>query len=285
MYQAGLILEGGGMRGGYTTGVIDAFLDNGIDFSSIYAVSSGACHATSYVSKQYNRAFRISTNYIRDWHYCSVRSLLLTGNLFGTKMLFDRLHNELDLFDYDTFAKYEGNFYAVATCLESGKAAYFPVKREDLAPGIPKVNASSSMPWLAKRVKIEGKHYLDGCIADSIPLAKSEEDGNAKNVVVLTRPRDYRKQPNYLMPVFALRYFMYPHFLKACAVRHTRYNACLAHIAEQEKAGSAFVIAPEDKLPIGVVTHSRKKLEVLYQLGYDDTAKRMDELLAFLARQ
>ena len=282
MYQAGLILEGGGMRGGYTTGVIDAFLDNGIDFSSIYAVSSGACHATSFVSKQYQRAYRISTNYLHDWHYCSVRSLLATGNLFGTKMLFDRLHNELDFFDYDTFAKYEGNFYVVATCLESGGPAYFPVKLEDMAPGMPKINASSSMPWLAKRVKIEGKHYLDGCIADSIPLEKSESDGNRKNVVVLTRPRDYRKKPNYFLPVFALRYFMYPHFLRQCATRHTRYNACLDHIASQEAAGSAFVIAPEEKLPIGVVTHSKEKLKVLYDLGYNDTAKRMDALLAFL---
>ncbi|HJJ48584.1 MAG TPA: patatin family protein [Methanocorpusculum sp.] len=285
LYQAGLILEGGGMRGGYTTGVIDCFLDNGIDFSSIYAVSSGACHATSYISKQYNRAFRISTNYIKDWHYCSVRSLLVSGNLFGTKMLFDRLHNELDLFDYDTFAKYPGKFFVVATCLETGMPEYFPVKIEDMAPGMPKINASSSMPWLAKIVEIDGKHYLDGCVADSIPLKKSEEDGNLKNVAVLTRPRDYRKKPNRLLWLFKMRYHKYPDFLSQCASRHLRYNACLEYAAAQEAAGRTFVIAPEKPLSIGAVTHSREKLEELYHIGYNDTAKRMDNLLSFLGSQ
>lgn len=273
------------MRGGYTTGVLDALLENDIDFSSIYGVSSGACHATSFISKQHNRAFRISTDYLGDKSYCSLYSLFTTGNLFGTKMLFDRLHNELDLFDYESFARYEGNFYAVATCLKSGNAEYFSVKVEDMKPGVPKINASSAMPWLAKRVKIDGLYYLDGCIADSIPIKKSEEEGNRKNVLVLTRERTYRKKPNYLLPFFALRYFMYPHFLAQCANRHLRYNDTLEYVAAQEAAGHAFVIAPKKSLEIGVVTRDRDKLKKLYDIGYEDTVSRMDSLLAFLERE
>ena len=282
MYQAAAVFEGGGMRGGYTAGVIDAFLDNGIEFSSIYGVSSGACHAASFVSKQRGRAYRISTDYLHDKHYCSIYSLITTGNLFGTDMLFRRLHFELDPFDFDTFASYQGKFFAVATNLKTGCADYLQLKPDSPKNGFPEINASSSMPLLAKIVHYNGNKYLDGCVADSIPVHRSIADGNKKNVLVLTRPPDYRKSPELSRPLIAIRYFRYPHFVAASRSRARRYNEVLDFIKAEKDAGNLFVIQPKQALPVGIMTKDKAKLKLLYDLGYEDTAERMDDLLAYL---
>ncbi|HJJ30618.1 MAG TPA: patatin family protein [Methanocorpusculum sp.] len=284
MYQAAAVFEGGGMRGGYSTGVIDVFLEHEIEFSSIYAVSAGACHAASFVSKQHNRAYRISTNYLHDKSYCSLKSLITTGNLFGTEMLFYRLHNELDPFDYDTFAAYKGTFYATATNLSTGEAEYFPVTAEDSHNGFPPVHASSSMPLLAKNVRIGKYEYLDGCIADSIPVRRAISDGNKKVVLILTRPADYRKGKNLVMPLYKMRYHEYPNFLARCADRNIRYNETMDFIQKEEEAGNIFVIRPDSPLPVGVVTKSKEKLKELYDIGHNDAEKKLDELLSYLKK-
>lgn len=282
MYQAAAVFEGGGMRGGYSTGVIDVFLEHDIEFSSIYAVSAGACHAASFVSKQHNRAFRISTNYLHDKNYCSLKNLITTGNLFGTEMLFYRFHNELDPFDYDTFAAYQGKFYATATNLSTGDAEYIPVTAEDSHNGFPPVQASSSMPLLARNVRIGESEYLDGCIADSIPVRRAISDGNKKVVLILTRPPDHRKGKNLLLPLYWMRYHRYPNFLARCADRNARYNETMDFIQKEEDAGRIFVIRPENPLPVGVVTRSKEKLKALYDIGHNDAEKRIDELLSYL---
>lgn len=284
MYQAAAVFEGGGMRGGYSTGVIDVFLEHDIEFSSIYAVSAGACHAASFVSKQHNRAFRISTNYLHDKNYCSLKNLITTGNLFGTEMLFYRFHNELDPFDYDTFAAYQGKFYAAATNLSTGEAEYFPVTAEDSHNGFPPVQASSSMPLLARNVRIGEYEYLDGCIADSIPVRRAISDGNKKVVLILTRPPDHRKGKNLLLPLYRVRYHRYPNFLARCADRNARYNETMDFIQKEEDAGRIFVIRPENPLPVGVVTRSKEKLKALYDIGHNDAEKRIDELLSYLKK-
>ena len=282
MYQAAAVFEGGGMRGGYSTGVIDAFLDNDIEFSSIYGVSSGACHAASFVSKQRGRAYRISTDYLHDKNYCSLYSLITTGNLFGEDMLFRRLHFELDPFDFKTFAAYRGKFFAVATNVKTGKAEYLQLSPDSPKNRFPEVNASSSMPLLAKIVRHNGNKYLDGCVADSIPVKQAIADGNTKNVLVLTRPADYRKGFELSVPFIALRYFYYPKFVAAAIRRAKGYNRILDFIRAEEEAGKIFVIRPKKALPVGVMTKDKSKLELLYRLGYEDTAERMDELLAYL---
>mgnify|MGYP003319123021 CR=1 FL=1 len=282
MYQAAAVFEGGGMRGGYSTGVIDAFLDNDIEFSSIYGVSSGACHAASFVSKQRGRAYRISTDYLHDKNYCSLYSLITTGNLFGEDMLFRRLHFELDPFDFKTFAAYQGKFFAVATNVKTGKAEYLKLSPDSPKNRFPEVNASCSMPLLAKIVRHNGNKYLDGCVADSIPVQRAIADGNTKNVLVLTRPADYRKGFELSVPFVALRYFYYPKFVAAAIRRAKGYNRILDFIRAEEEAGKIFVIRPKKALPVGVMTKDKSKLELLYRLGYEDTAERMDELLAYL---
>ena len=162
MYQAGLVLEGGGMRGLFTAGVLDYFIDLGMEFQEVYGVSAGICNACSYLSKQRGRSLRVNTDYLEDPRYCSVESLIKTGDLFGADMLYRIIPDELDPYDYETFQKYPGKAYAVVTNCETGKAEYMRLRRMD--KDIQAVRASSSMPMVSRMVEIEGQLYLDGGI-------------------------------------------------------------------------------------------------------------------------
>ena len=280
MLDAGLILEGGGMRGVYTAGVLDFFIDNNLYFKNIYAVSAGACHACSYLSRQRGRAFRVNVDYLKDKRYCSLASLCKTGDLFGAEMLYDIIPNQLDLYDYTAFEAYPGRCYAVVTNCHTGGAEYLPL--EDMHKDILAVRASSSLPFVSRTVKIKGQEYLDGGIADSIPLARSIRDGNQKNVLVLTRAANYRKKPNSLLPLLWARYRRYPSLVKALEDRHERYNATLEMIEEERRAGRAFVIRPQKTPQIGRVEKNREKLKALYEEGYQEAAASFPGLTAFL---
>lgn len=283
MIKAGLVVEGGGMRGVYSAGVLDFFIEKNLFFENNYGVSAGACHLCSYLAKQYKRAFRVNVDYLDDKRYCSVHSLLKTGNLFGAEMLYDIIPNELDLFDYDTYNKNESNFYAVITNINTGKPEY--VKIGDLKKDIIYVRASSSLPLLAQNVKINDKEYLDGGISDSIPIKKSIADGNKKNIVILTRDNTYRKNKNSLMPVMKLKYKKYPNFVKSMADRHIVYNETLDFIKELEKNGDVFVIRPKKPVTIGRTEKNREKLEALYNDGYNDAKDCYEDLLKYLGKE
>lgn len=283
MIKAGLVVEGGGMRGVYSSGVLDFFIEKDLFFENNYGVSAGACHLCSYLAKQYKRAFRVNVDYLNDKRYCSVHSLLKTGNLFGAEMLYDIIPNELDLFDYDTYNKNESNFYVVITNINTGKPEY--VKIGDLKKDIIYVRASSSLPLLAKNVKINDKEYLDGGISDSIPIKKSIADGNKKNVVILTRDSTYRKGKNSLMPIIKLKYKKYPNFVKSMADRYIVYNEILDFIKELENNGDVFVIRPKKPVNIGRTEKNREKLEALYNDGYNDAKDCYEELLKYLGKE
>lgn len=283
MIKAGLVVEGGGMRGVYSSGVLDFFIEKDLFFENNYGVSAGACHLCSYLAKQYKRAFRVNVDYLNDKRYCSVHSLLKTGNLFGAEMLYDIIPNELDLFDYDTYNKNESNFYVVITDINTGKPEY--VKIGDLKKDIIYVRASSSLPLLAQNVKINDKEYLDGGISDSIPIKKSIADGNKKNVVILTRDNTYRKGKNSLMPIIKLKYKKYPNFVKSMADRYIVYNEILDFIKELEDNGDVFVIRPKKPVNIGRTEKNREKLEALYNDGYNDAKDCYEELLKYLGKE
>ena len=283
MIKAGLVVEGGGMRGVYSSGVLDFFIEKDLFFENNYGVSAGACHLCSYLAKQYKRAFRVNVDYLNDKRYFSVHSLLKTGNLFGAEMLYDIIPNELDLFDYDTYNKNESNFYVVITDINTGKPEY--VKIGDLKKDIIYVRASSSLPLLAQNVKINDKEYLDGGISDSIPIKKSIADGNKKNVVILTRDSTYRKGKNSLMPIIKLKYKKYPNFVKSMADRYIVYNEILDFIKELEDNGDVFVIRPKKPVNIGRTEKNREKLEALYNDGYNDAKDCYEELLKYLGKE
>jgi predicted patatin/cPLA2 family phospholipase len=280
MIDASLILEGGGMRGAYTTGVLDFFLDENIEFSSCYTVSAGACHCCSYLSKQRNRAFRVNVDYLKDKNYAGLFSWITTGNYFGVKMIYEDIPGKLYPYDYEEFKKYKGNFYVVATEIENGEPEYFLIK--DIKKDIIKVRASASLPFFAKVVNIDGKEYLDGGITDAIPLRKSQNDGHKKNVVILTRDISYRKLPQDFMGFIRFKFRKYPKLIEKIDNRYLRYNEQLQYIEDEEKMGKIFVIRPGKPVTIGRLEKDRTKLESLYKEGYNDALKLKSDLYSYL---
>lgn len=277
-----LVLEGGGMRGMYTVGVLEYFMEQDLYFSNTYGVSAGSCHGASYLSKQKGRAYRVSLNYLNDKNYCSLYSLLKTGDLFGVDMCYRQIPDELDPYDYPAYEQYEGNFYGVVTNCKTGEAEYLPI--EEMHRDIQIIRASSSLPLLSRMVEINGKKYLDGGISDSIPVKRARQDGNDKVVVVLTRDADYRKEKNPLMPVLKARYHKYPKLVEAMANRHKVYNKTLSYIKEGEKAGKIFVIRPKKPVEFDRIEKDRQKLIALYRQGYEDAKESYEKLQKFLEK-
>ncbi|MBR1772018.1 MAG: patatin family protein [Lachnospiraceae bacterium] len=284
MHHAGLVLEGGGMRGVYTSGVLDLFLDKGLEFSHIYGVSAGACNLCSYVSKQRGRAYDVNVDYLDSKHYCSVASLLTTGNLFNVDMCYHTIPEYLNPFDNETFMQYEGKAYAVVTNVETGQAEYLRLKNMD--EDIIKVQASSSLPLVANMVKIDGKLYLDGGLADSIPIQKSVLDGNRKHVVVLTKEVGYRRKPidKAQLALIKLRYAKYPKVTEVIEHRHIAYNACLDYLERLEKKGQIFVIRPQAPSEVARIEHDQEKMKALYTQGYTEAEDRYEALMDYLER-
>ena len=282
MYDIGLILEGGGMRGTYTTGVLDFFMDRGIYFREIYGVSAGACHACSYVSKQRGRAFEIFEKYLNDERYCSFKSLRKTGNFFGAEMVYDLIPNQYVPFDYEKAAAYEGNLFSVVTNCRTGAPTYFKI--EDFHRDMDKIRASASLPLLSKNVTIDGQDYLDGGISDSIPIAESIRAGNRKNVLILTREKGYRKEKSKVNHLVSRVYRKSaPGLVQAQKSRHIHYNDALALAEHQEALGQAFIIRPSVKPEVGRLEKNIAKLKDLYDLGYSDAQIYFDDLLKFLS--
>ena len=282
LVQAGLVLEGGGMRGLYTAGVLDYFMEKGLQFSACYGVSAGACHLSSYMSGQKGRAYRISLDYLEDPEYCSMQSLLKTGDLFGVDYCYRRIPDELDPYDYDAAAAYPGDCYAVAANIETGKAEYLPLK--DLRKDITAIQASASLPLLSRNVEMNGKLYLDGGMVDSIPIRHSITSGNRKNVIILTRPEGYQKKAISPANVAAMRikYKDYPMVVKVMCSRHLVYNKTLEYVRHLEAAGRAFVFRPEALIKIDRIEKDKSKLKVLYLQGYHDAAQRYEAMKQYL---
>lgn len=280
MIESGLVVEGGGMRGIYTAGVLDFFMEKNIYFDDCYGVSAGACHLSSYLSKQIGRSLKVTLDYINDKRYCSINSLIKTGDMFGVEMLYNRIPNELVLYDYETFNKFKGNFYSVVTNCKTGKAEY--MKIQDMKEDIVTVRASSSLPLLSRIVEINGEEYLDGGITDSIPIKKSIEDGHHKNVVILTRDKTYRKSKASFLNIFKIKYKKYPNLVKAIEDRYKMYNNTIDFIEEKRKSGEVFVIQPKEPVNISRVEKDKTKLKALYDEGYNDAKECYEDLIKFI---
>lgn len=279
-YNAGLVLEGGGMRGAYTTGVLDFLIDNDIYFKDCYAVSAGAGHACSYLSGQRGRAIKVNTDFLSDKRYCSLSSLRKTGNLFGVEFIYYIIPQQLNLYDYEAFKNCKTNFYATVTNIETGKAEYLPVV--DMKEDMCKVVASSSLPLISQIQEIGGKKYLDGGIADSIPIKKSIKSGNSKNLIVLTQHNGYRKKPSSVMGAIKLKYKKYPFFVEANKNRHAMYNSTLDFIEREEKNGGLVAVRPKKPIEISRFEKNRDKLLQLHEDGYNDAMEKKDEIFALL---
>jgi len=278
---AALVLEGGGMRGLYTTGVLDAFLDGGVHFHTVAGVSAGASHALSYLSRQRGRARRVNVEYCRRSDYMGLRCLLKEGSLFGMDLLFRKIPYEYDLFDFDAFFSHEHRYIAAVTSLETGKAEYMtPAAADEI---LPIAMASCSLPFVSKPVLIGGKPYLDGGIGDSIPVRKMRELGFSKTVVVLTQPAGYRKKKTSHTWLYRAAYSRYPEFVSTLETRNERYNEILDHVDALEASGEAIVIRPQPQDGLDRLERDPEKLDSLHRSGYADAAARLDEIREFSA--
>lgn len=280
MSGIGLILEGGGMRGAFTAGVLDFFMEKNIWLSDVYGVSAGAAQACNYLSNQKGRGLRLWTEYVHDKRYCSIHSLITTGDLFGAEMSYELIPNHYDIYDYDEFLRRKGRFICVVMDVESGKPAYLHLK--DMRTQLQMVRASCALPLVSNIVEIDGHKYLDGGLVDSIPIRRSIEEGHEKNVVILTQDAGYRKSPNKALGVIRMKYRKYPEIAKATKVRHDMYNETIEFLNAEESAGRAFVIRPDIRPDIGRVEKNVKKIRELHAQGYAIAKREYENLMRFI---
>ena len=277
----GLVLEGGAMRGLFTAGVIDVLMENEITFDAAVGVSAGACFGCNYKSGQIRRVIRYNTRFCRDKRFCSTGSLIKTGDMFGAEFCYHTIPEKLDIFDNEAFNSSPMDFWVVCTDITTGKAVYHKCGNID-HDELEWVRASASMPIAARIVEVGGYKLLDGGIADSIPLRFMESRGCGKNVVVLTQPRDYVKEPAGMKRLIRLKYRKYPELIKAVENRHKMYNGELKYIRSEEEQGKAFVIAPPEALPIGHTEHDPDVMREVYRIGRRIANENLEALKAFL---
>lgn len=281
--KTGLVLEGGAMRGLFTAGVIDVLMENNIKFNGAIGVSAGAAFGCNYKSGQIGRVIRYSKRFANSWKYASLWSLLTTGDYFGAEYAYHFIPNKLDIVDFETFRNNPMEFWAVATNVGSGKAVYRQLNTLDYDE-LEFVRASASMPLVSNIVKLNGQRLLDGGVADSIPLAFFQKQEYQRNVVVLTQPKGYRKQPNKLMPLMHLQLHRHPKMLKALAERHIMYNKEVDLVLQEERKGNVFVLQPQIKLTIGHTSHNPKKMQETYEHGRKVATEELEKLKQFLAK-
>lgn len=278
--KLGLVLEGGGMRGVFSAGVTDVMMENKITFDRCVGVSAGAAFGCNYKSGQIGRVIRYNVRYCRDKRYCSIRSLIKTGDLFGAEFCYHTIPNELDLFDREAFDNSDMEFYAVCTDTATGKPVYHLCEKAD-DETMEWIRASASMPLVSKPVEIGGMKLLDGGISDSIPLEFMVKDGYEKNVVVLTQPRSYEKKKASSMGLIKLSLRKYPNTIRTIENRYKDYNLSREFVFEQERKGAALVICPDEALPVGRVEHDPEKLRKTYEIGRKTAEKMLSKIKSF----
>jgi predicted patatin/cPLA2 family phospholipase len=277
----GLVLEGGGLRGVYSSGVLHHFMENNLDFPYVIGVSMGACNAANYVSRQLGRNKTVNISFVNDRRYLSYFRLLTQGELFGMKFIFDTIPNKLVPFDYDAFYKNKIRCIVVVTDCDTGEALYFD-KHELGEDYITVLQASSSLPFISKPIIYQGRVLMDGGMTDSIPIRRSIADGNKKNVIILTQPKGYRKKPETIAKIMGLCYRRYKGLRSALRDRHERYNETMDFIDALEKKGEAFVIRPRSALKAGRVERDQNVLTTVYERGYADAVEIHGRLVRFL---
>ncbi len=264
--KTGLILEGGALRGLFTAGILDVFMEKNITFDGLIGVSAGACFGCNFKSRQLGRVIRYNKRFAKDPRYCSWKSLFTTGDLFGANFCYRTLPKELDIFDTEAFENNPMEFHIAATDANTGKSVYKKLTKADDTT-LDWIRASASMPLVSRAVEIDGNHYLDGGLSDGIPIKYFESLGFNKNIVITTRPRGYRKFPrkslSFLKPLFR----KYPKVFTALKTRHTWYNETLQYIDKKVAEGNTISIAPKEPLEISRVCHDPDVMQRVYELG------------------
>ena len=276
-------MEGGAMRGMFTAGAIDVMMEQGIGLDGAIGVSAGAAFGCNYKSKQIGRVIRYNTRFCRDKRYGGFRVLLKEGNFYSRQFCYEEVPLKYDPFDYDTYESNPMEFYIVCTDVDAGKAVYHKYEnRHD--HGLEWIRASASMPLVSRMVEIDGRRYLDGALADSIPVRFFESLGYDRNIVILTQPLGFRKKPDSLLPLMKLYYRKYPKLVSCMTSRHERYNASLDYIARREAAGELLVLRPPETLPVGRTEKDPQKLRAAYEIGRKTAETNIEAIRKYLER-
>ena len=281
MGRVGLVMEGGAMRGLFTAGVTDVFLQNGIELDGAVGVSAGATFGCNYKSRQMGRALRYNKRFCGDPRYGSIKSWLRSGDLYDAEFCYDTLPRELDVFDTEAFAANPMAFYAVTTDVRTGKPVYH-LCTDGGYDDLQWIRASAAIPVVSRIVELDGYGLLDGGISDSIPLAFMEREGYERNVVILTQPAGFVKKPYSVMPLFRVVLRAYPNLIHTLAERHVHYNEQTAYVAQREAEGAAFVLRPPEALNIKATTDDPAELQRVYDIGRAEAERSLDGLRSFL---
>lgn len=282
--KTGLVLEGGALRGLFTAGVLDVMMEHDLTADAVVGVSAGAVFGCNFKSRQIGRTIRYNKKYCREWRYGSFRSLLLTGDYYGADFCYRRIPEELDVFDADTFQKTNMTFDVVCTDVDTGEAAYHRCSTA-MGEDLKWMRASASMPLVSRPVEIDGKKYLDGGIADSIPLPAFEQMGYEKNVVVLTQPKGFIKEKNGMLGLMRHALKKYPKLIETMARRHDEYNEATAYVQKRAEEGAAFVIRPDMALDVSRIEHDPAKLKAAYDHGRMVAQRELGRLRKFMEEQ
>lgn len=280
MMRRGLVLEGGAMRGLWSAGVTDVMMEHGVEPDGLIGVSAGAAFGCNYKSRQIGRAIRYNTRFAKDARYSGIRSLLRSGNYFNAEFGYHVVPYEYDVFDTQTFEQNPMRFTVVCTDVLTGQAVYHDIDHVDYEE-LEWLRASASMPLASKVVKVQGHQLLDGGVSDSIPLEYYERQGFDRNVVILTQPKGFVKEPNKLMPVMRIALRKYPKMLKAMDERHVMYNHELDYVAEAERQGRCLVIRPDGKIPIGHISHNPDEMRHVYEMGRTIGERYIEQIKEF----
>jgi predicted patatin/cPLA2 family phospholipase len=280
---AALILEGGGLRGNYTAGVLRYFMDRGLYFPYVLGVSIGACNGSNYVSRQPERNRVVNTRFVRDPRFLSYRRLLAGGGLFGMDFVFGTIPLELVPFDFDQFYRSDQRHVTTVTDCATGAPRYYEKENLGRQELMRVLQAGCSLPLLQKPVRFDGRVLMDGGIADPIPMRKSMADGNTRHVLILTQPRGYVKKASPFTRLMNLRYGHFPALVQAFKDRHRRYNDTMAFVDARERRQAIFTIRPQASLAVGRAERNRDRLYAIYDQGYNDAAAKWSALIDYLA--
>ena len=290
--KTGLVLEGGALRAIFSSGVCDGLLEGGIMTDYFIGVSAGAAYGVSYLSRQPRRNLEVVTRFAPDRRYMGMRNLADKKNqsYFGLEFSYQTIPNELVPFDYDAFQAYPGKAEAVVTNLNTGGADYLEIPRQDRESLV--LQATCAMPLMFPIYHINGQPYLDGGVGDAIPWRRALEQGCDRVLVVLTRPREYRRRPDKLLPLVRKKYREYPNFVAAMEQRAQVYNqdreelfrAEREELFRAEREGRLLVIAPRSTLGVSRTERNTEKLRLLWAAGYQDAVDRLEEIQDFFSR-
>ena len=275
----GLVLEGGAMRGLYTSGILDVFLDNNIKVDGIIGVSAGVLFGVNYLSKQKGRAIRYNKKFAKDKRYMGIRSFLTTGNIINKNFAYYEIPFKIDVFDEETFEKSNTDFWATVTNIETGEAEY--LKLNNAFEQMELLRATSAMPIVSEIIEIDGKKYLDGGVSDSIPVEKCKSMGYDKIIVVLTRTIEYRKK-KASSTLAKIKYKEYPKLIETMENRYKKYNETVEKIIDMENKKEIFVIRPSKDLKIKRIEKDVDKLQAMYDLGVSDCKKCLEEIKEYI---